>query len=149
MRAQLTMALGSTHTIVEAADWSDLQTAVRHGPIDVVVADPATLGEQGIDVLHRMRAEFPSVPVIVYTALTPESIRAVLRLARMGIHEVVFARIDDRPQRLRELVETLPSYTLAERMVDDLADVLANLPVSVQRAVDTLFRTPGRFKNAQ
>jgi transcriptional regulator GlxA family with amidase domain len=81
--------------------------------------------------------------------LAPASIKAIVRLAKSGVEHVVLNRFDDEPRRFLDLLEGIPAYSLGERMLVELADPLADLPVTVVRAIDQLFRSPGRFKNAQ
>src|SRR5205085_8947794 len=46
-------------------------------------------------------------------------------------------------------LEGIPAHALGERMLEELAGPLSTLPVTVVRAIDQLFRSPARFKNAQ
>jgi transcriptional regulator GlxA family with amidase domain len=72
-----------------------------------------------------------------------------VRLAKIGIEHVVLNRFDDEPGRFRELLEGIPAYAIGEKMLKELAEPLSTLPVTVVRAIDQLFRSPDRFKNAQ
>lgn len=58
--------------------------------------------------LHYATAR-DSVPVVLYTVLTPEVTGSLRRLSACGIHHVVFHRYDDNPARLREVCEWGPS----------------------------------------
>ncbi|HXT18952.1 MAG TPA: AraC family transcriptional regulator [Gemmatimonadaceae bacterium] len=87
--------------------------------------------------------------MIVYTSLAPASIKAIVRLAKSGVEHVVLSRFDDEPRKFLELIEGIPAFSLGDRMLQELASPLSCLPVVVVRAVDQLFRSPVRFKNAQ
>src|SRR5439155_22238494 len=65
------------------------------------------------------------------------------------IEHVVLHRFDDEPRRFLELLEGMPAHALGDRMLLELAEPLAMLPVTVGRAIDQLFRSPAEFRNAQ
>jgi transcriptional regulator GlxA family with amidase domain len=46
------------------------------------------------------------------------------------------------------MLESIPASALGERMLQELVGPLSVLPVTVVRAIDQLFRSPARFKNA-
>jgi len=147
--SHLRIVLGSEHTLTPVVTWAELQTTVQHLVSDLVVADPAATGSVEIEALESLRRQFPSLPVIVYTSLAPASIKAIVRLAKSGVEHVVLSRFDDEPRKFLELIEGIPAFSLGDRMLQELASPLSCLPVVVVRAVDQLFRSPVRFKNAQ
>ena len=147
--SHLKIVLGSEHSLIPVATWTELHGTVTHRPTDVVVADPAVSGNVEVEMLESLRRQFPSLPVVVYTQLAPASIKAIVRLAKSGVEHVVLSRFDDEPRRFLDLLESIPAHTLGERMLQELAEPLSVLPVTVVRAVDQLFRSPARFKNAQ
>lgn len=116
---------------------------------DLLVADPAADSRPDVVGLLRIIQQFPSLPVVVYTALAPATLKVVVQLARHGVEHVVLNRFDDEPRRFRELLERVPAHALAEVMLRELAEPLAALPVVVCRAVEQLFRSPGEFRSAQ
>lgn len=143
------MVLGSGHLLRAVGSWNELQTTVSHSPADVVVADPNADGSLKVEALENVRRHYPSLPVVVYTALTPSSVRAMVRLAKAGVEHVVLSRFDDEPRRFLELIESIPAHGLSDRMLKELETPLSTLPVTVVRAIDQLFKTPVNFKNAQ
>jgi AraC-like DNA-binding protein len=147
--AHLRVVLGSEHSLTPVASWSELQATVQHQATDVVVADPTATGTVQVEALEYLRRHYPSLPVIVYTLLAPTSIKAIVQLAKSGVEHVVLHRFDDEPRRFLELLESTPGYALGDRMLMELAGPLSCLPVTVVRAIDQLFRSPARFKNAQ
>ena len=149
LATHLKIVLGSEHSLIAVATWTELHAIVTHRPTDVVVADPAVSGVVDVEVLEGLRQQFPSLPVVVYTQLAPASIKAIVRLAKSGVEHVVLSRFDDEPRRFLDLLESIPAHTLGERMLRELAGPLSVLPVTVVRAVDQLFRSPARFRNAQ
>lgn len=149
LNSHLRIVLGSEHSLTPVNDWAALQAAVRHSNTDVVVADPSASGTVEVEALEDLRRQFPSLPLVVYTLLAPSTIKAIVRLAKSGVEHVVLCRFDDEPRRFLELLEGIPGHALSDRMLQELAEPLSALPVTVVRAIDQLFRSPARFKNAQ
>jgi AraC-like DNA-binding protein len=147
--SHLRIVLGSEHSLTPVASWAQLHQTVTHYPTDVVIADPAVAGTAEVESLEDLRRRMPSLPVVIYTQLSPSAMKAMVRLAKSGVQDVVLSRFDDEPRRFLELLESIPAHTLSERMLQELAESIAILPITVARAVDQLFRSPARFKNAQ
>jgi len=147
--SHLKLVLRSEHELIPVVDWAELQSVVMHQGVDVVIADPAvTVGHIEVEALEDLRRRFPSLPIVVYTQLSPAAIKAIVRLARSGVEHVVLSRFDDEPRRFLEMLESIPASALGERMLQELVGPLSVLPVTVVRAIDQLFRSPARFKNA-
>ena len=149
LQQHLTIVLGSQHTLTSVQGWDELRDAVMQRVTDVLIVDPAAGGTPRTDILEELHRQYPSLPIIVYTALQGNSMRAVLELGRIGIEHVVFNRFDDERRRFRELIERVPGQALSNQMLNLLAPQLAKLPVTTVRAVELLFRSPSRFRNAQ
>lgn len=147
--AHIRIVLGQEHSLCAAESWADLQRIVQERMFDLLVADPAADSRPDVVGLLRIIQQFPSLPVVVYTALAPATLKVVVQLARHGVEHVVLNRFDDEPRRFRELLERVPAHALAEVMLRELAEPLAALPVVVCRAVEQLFRSPGEFRSAQ
>ena len=65
--------------------------------MDLAVVDPM-LGQAPRSVeIARLHQHFPSLPLVIYTALTPETAGVLLDLGRVGIRRVLFERFDDAP----------------------------------------------------
>ena len=147
--AHLRIVLGDTHTLAAPVDAGTLHALLRAGPVDLLVVDPAIRDGQLAEQIEQIVALHPSVPVIVYTALTPSGMRHAVQLARFGVQHVVLNRFDDEPRRFLDLIERLPAHPLAELMLRELQAPLAAMPVVVARAVEQLFRSPVRVRNNQ
>ena len=141
--------LGDQHSLSTAENAAELYTLLRSSDVDVMVIDPATEERESDGVLEEIIATHPQVPAVVYTALTPAAMRQVIGLARVGLQHVVLNRFDDEPSRFLDLIERAPAHPLAEAMLQELAVTLRTLPVIVTRAIEQLFRSPGRVKNTQ
>lgn len=147
--SQLTIALGPQHTLITAGTWDELRVAVQQHVTDVLVADPITDGSLRVDMIEQIHRLYPSLPIVIYTTLSANSMRAIHTLGRMGLEHIVLSRFDDERRRFLELLERVPGQTLSDQMLRSLAPELAKLPVAMVRAVEQLFRSPSRFRNAQ
>lgn len=147
--SHLKVVLGQEHTLIPATEWAGLRATVQQRVVDVVVADPAAGGTVQVSELEHFVRSFPSLPVVIYTVLSPATIRAVVQLAKFGVEHVVLNRFDDEPRRFLELMERVPGHALGEQMLQQLAEPLSGLPVTVCRAIEQIYRYPLRFRNAQ
>lgn len=147
--SHLTIVLGPQHSLTAVRGWDELEAAVHTRVTDVIVVDPLVDGTPRADVILEIHRQFPSLPIVVYTALSAESTRAIVQVGRAGIEHVVLNRFDDERGRFLELLERVPGQALSDQMLRQLAPELARLPVPVVRAIEQLFRSPGRFRNAQ
>ena len=114
---------------------------------DLLVLDPAARDGVIVDSLESIIARHPSLPVIVYTSLSPQAMRLVVRLARVGVQHVVLNRFDDEPRRFLELIERVPAHPLAELLLEAIAEPMRRLPVVLARAIEQLVRSPSRAAN--
>jgi AraC-like DNA-binding protein len=149
LHQHLTIVLGSQHSLIPAEGWEDLRAAVLQRVTDILVVDPVADGNPRTDVILEIHRQFPSLPIVIYTALNASSMRAILALGRAGIEHVVLNRFDDERRRFLELLERVPAQALSDRMLRLLAPELAKLPVTMVRAIEQMFRSPARFRNTQ
>lgn len=143
--SHLRVVIGQEHGLVAVESWQELLATVRERMIDVVVADPLVTGRVEVEELQEIVRQYPSVPVVVYTVLSPLTLRGVVSLARVGVEHVVLNRFDDEPRRFRELLERVPAHALGDRMLEELAEPLSRVPAMVSRAIQQLYRYPMRF----
>ena len=106
-------------------------------------------GTNRVDVIEEIHRQFPSLPIVVYTMLSAESMRAIHHLGRTGLEHVVLNRFDDERRRFLELLERVPGQGMSHQTLQALHPELSRLPVSMVRAIEQLFRSPSRFRNTQ
>jgi len=111
---------------------------------DLLVLDPAAREGAMADSLEALISRHPELPVIVYTTLSPQAMRLVVRLARVGVQHVVLNRFDDEPRRFLDLIERVPAHPMAELLLEQLAEPMRQLPVVLARAIEQLVRSPSR-----
>lgn len=140
---------GGPHRVHVARGWPEVEGILRRDAIDVAVLDPVAGGTVESAPILALARRFRSLPVVMYTSLTPGSLKGVLALAREGLTELVLHRFDDDPGRFRELLERLASNALAEALVLRLQQQLAQLPGALADAVVECFRHPGLYGVAE
>ena len=149
--AHLRAVLGERgpHHLHQARTWAEVEAVLRRAAIDVAVLDPTAEGTVESAPIIAIARRFRSLPVVMYTQLTPGSLKGILALAKEGLTELVLHRFDDDPGRFRELLERLASNALAETLIVRLQPRLAMLPVALAGAVAECFRHPGRYGVAE
>ena len=127
---------------MRAESWSEVLAGIRARPVELAVLDPTLAGEPRAQELERLRLLFPSLPLILYTALTPQLAAVLLALGQRGIRHVIFLRYDDHPEHLREVLEREATGAASRRLLDQLADRLSPLPTELRWVLEEALRTP-------
>jgi len=141
--------VGSDHRLEVVSAWDVLEEKVRRQVVDVVVLDPAADGTIRTEEILSLAALYPAQPVLLYLALTPPSLRAVVELAKQGLTQVVLHRFDDDVVRFRALISRQRGSEIADLVLAQLAGPMSALATPLARAIRTLFQHPHRFWNAQ
>ena len=144
--ANLSVVAGARHRILGSDSWEGLNLRIRSQPIDLAVLDPVASGEVRPDAILSVLDEFPSVPIILYSQLSPNTIQATVDLARAGVRHVVLFRYDDDPKRFLELLESEPGAAFAQMLLHRLEEPLAKVGHSLRRGVERMFGAPGHFQ---
>lgn len=132
-----------TGFVLEAeTSWVRAFARVRSGGVDLVIVDPLREGAPGTGEIERLRALYPSLPLLVYTALTPDVATSLLVLGRLQVRRVLFERYDDAPALLRAAIQSELLHLALEPVVQSLRDFTRRLPVSLRQALETTLRTP-------
>jgi AraC-like DNA-binding protein len=146
---RLRRATTARFAFVHAHSWSETLAVIRGRPVEVAVVDPLLSGEARAQEIERLRLLFPSLPLILYTSLTPQLAGVLLALGQRGIRHVVFSRFDDHPARLRHVVETEAAGASSRRLLDQLAGHLAPLPTELRWVLEEALRAPGEVQTVQ
>jgi len=136
-------AAGARFTVVHALRWDEVLAAIRSRPVELAVVDPLLSGEARSQEIERLRVLFPSLPLILYTTLTPRSAGVLLALGQRGIQRAVFANYDDHPLRMREVLGQEEARSSSRQLLDQLAGALAPLPSQLRWVLEESLRSPG------
>jgi AraC-like DNA-binding protein len=127
---------------LNAESWAKAVEAVRGNPVEMAVVDPL-LGDdprpQGIERLHLL---FPSLPLMIYTELSPATAAALLKLGRAGIQRAVFQRFEDGPKALRAAIAGELEHSATRAVIQAVQQVLGTLPPGIVEALGTMLHDP-------
>src|SRR6266699_3026352 len=99
---KLRRAAGSRFNVAQVSTWDDVLTSIRGRPVELAVVDPLLSGQARSQEIERLRVLFPSLPLMLYTTLTPRTAGVLLALGQRGIQHAVFANYDDHPSWVLE-----------------------------------------------
>ncbi len=143
---KLRRAAATRFAVVGAPTWDAVLATIRVRPVELAVVDPLLSGEARTQEIERLRVLFPSLPLILYTTLTPRTAAVLLALGQLGIEHVVFARYDDHPSRLREVLGQEEARSASRQLLDQLAAALTPLPSELRWVLEQALRSPGEVQ---
>jgi AraC-like DNA-binding protein len=123
---------------VSGGAWSDVVDTIRAKPIEMAVVDPLLGGQARATGIERLRLLFPSLPLLVYTELTPATASVLLQLGRSGIRRVVFHRFEDAPGALRTAILAELEQSASQQVMQALGGALQQLPRELIRALEAM-----------
>jgi AraC-like DNA-binding protein len=124
-RARIQEALRG-HAAVRTCDEQDeLLALVTEGLVGVAVVDLRDrTGAPTLGMVRTIREGFPSVPVVAYCALTPDSSREILALARAGVNDLILRGVDDVGVALRSVITTAQEHCGAKHVLEAIAPLV-------------------------
>jgi AraC-like DNA-binding protein len=151
--SQLRVVLaGSEEYVLRVADkWDTFAEALHSASADVVVVDPCADGVCRAAALAVLLEARLTLPVVIYTPVSPVSFQAISELARHSahhaMHHVVLHRYDDEPRRFLDLLRRQPGSSLTAALLDELGPAVDALPPSLARALERLMQHPTEFRD--
>ena len=143
--AHLRVVLGTEHTVYPVEGWDELEFLVRRSSVDVAVVDPSADGLVRVFEIRSLVERYPTLPMVLYTSLSPHTLKALVELAKHGAQQVVLHRFDDAPAKFLSVLERQPGSTLSSLILEQLSEPIAALPGALARAVERMFKRPGQF----
>src|SRR5207247_9317053 len=101
---KLRRAAGSRFNVAQVSTWDDVLTSIRGRPVELAVVDPLLSGQARSPELERLRVLFPSLPLMLYTTLTPRPSGVPPALGQPAIRHQVFLSCGATPMWLRRAV---------------------------------------------
>ena len=139
---QLRTADPKLYSFLGLPSWADVVDTIRHKPVEMAVVDPVFDGQVRIREIERLRVMFPSLPVLIYTSLTPEAPGVLLELGRVGIRRVILARFDDSPANLRAIFRDELESTASRKVILGIDRLLEGLPMQARWALEEMLNAP-------
>ena len=124
-RARIQEALRG-YAVVRMCDQQDeLLALVTEGLVGVAVVDLRDrTGAPTLGMVRTIREGFPSVPVVAYCALNPDSSREILALARAGVNDLILRGVDDVGVALRSVIATAQEHCGAKHVLEAVAPLV-------------------------
>lgn len=138
----LQAGLGDQCEFVPVSQWTEVVETIRRRPVEMAIVDPLVGGQTRTHEIERLRILFPSLPLLVYTTLSPEAAGVLLALGRIGIRRVIFARFDDSPATLRSAFREEWARTASQQVLQMLSGVLDGLPEQLRWALESTLHAP-------
>jgi AraC-like DNA-binding protein len=133
----------TSYAWVVADSWAQALNLIRSRPVELAVVDPLLGDDPRPHAIERLRLLFPSLPLLVYTELSPVTAGALLKLGRAGIQRAVFQRFEDGPRALRSVLEAELEHSVSRQVVTALQEWLQDLPETIREALVTMLYDPG------
>jgi AraC-like DNA-binding protein len=146
---KLRRAVAARFPLVHARTWDDALTAIRSRPVELAVVDPLLSGTASAHEIERLRRFFPSLPLLLYTSLSPATAGVLLALGQAGIRDVVIFRYDDHPSRLSELLAQEEARSASRQLLEQVASVLTPLPSELRWVLEEVLRSPAELQTVQ
>jgi AraC-like DNA-binding protein len=124
-RARLQDALRGQATLRFVERQSELLALVESTLAEVVVVDVRDReGQSTLPTVRVIRDAYPSVPVVLYCAISPDWSRDVLAFARAGVNDLVLRDVDDLRYSLRTALSTAVDHCSARGIIAELESVV-------------------------
>ena len=147
---RLRRAAAPRFPVTHALTWDVALATIRTRPVELAVVDPQLQGPPpSAQEMGRLRSLFPSLPLVLYTALSPATAAVLLALGQTGITGAVFTRVDDHPARLRELLSHEEGRSASRQLLDQIGTVLSPLPSELRWVVEEVLRSPADLQTVQ
>ncbi len=125
-RARLRGALRGEGTLAFCDTADQLLSAVADGAATAVVTEWRDASGQTVDgAVRTLRADYPTVPVLIYAPLTLEGARDILAATRAGASDIVVADFDDVGHTIGQRLALAHSSALSQRMVSRVTDLVS------------------------
>lgn len=147
--ARLRRAAGHRFQFLPVTSWDTAVNAVLRRPVELGVVDPVLEGTPRAHGIERIRALFPSLPILVYTPLSPDIAPVLLHLGQIGIRQVVIERHDDHPQRLGDLLVAEAAHAVSRRLILAISDLLDGCPGELRWAIEAVLREPAAVQSVK
>lgn len=124
-RARLQDALRGQATVRFCEKQTELLALAENDLAGVVVLDMRDRdGNSTLGTVRVLRASFPSIPVVLYCAISPDTSRDVLAFARAGVNDLVLRDVDDIRLTLRTAMSNAADHCSARTILAELETVI-------------------------
>lgn len=124
-KARLQDALRGQATVRFCERPAELRALIENDLASVVVVDLRDReGNSTLALVRDIRESFPSIPVLLYCAISPDTSRDVLAFARAGVNDLVLRDVDDLRWTLRTALSTAADHCSARTIIGELEGII-------------------------
>lgn len=124
-RARIQDALRGYAVVRVCEQQDELMALVSEGIASVVVLDLRDrTGASTLPLVRTIRDGFPSVPVVAYCNLTPDTSKDILALARAGVNDLILRGVDDVGVALRSAIASAQDHCSAEHVLEAIEPIV-------------------------
>jgi hypothetical protein len=125
-------------TILDVAGIEELRGTIRTAPVDALVIDPGLIASDDAAWVSLLGC-YSSLPLALYTGLSPGGARAIVALARVRAPYIILHDFESEGSRFAQFLAALPPASLDRQVLARIAGPLAILPHDLAVAVRLLF----------
>ena len=120
-RARLQEALRGQAAVRFCDRQEELIALVDNDLVSVLVLDVRDRDAAStLPTVRKVRAGYPSVPIVLYCGLGPDTSREVLEFARAGVNDLVIRGVDDLRVPLRGAITAAQDHCSAKSILEEL-----------------------------
>ncbi len=121
---------------------SEIEALVENGLATVVVLDMQDRwGTSTLALVRDLHARFPSVPILLYWAVTPHSSQQMLQFAKAGVSELLLRGVDDLRNNLQGALRAAIDRRTAVATWEELAPLVpSNVGVMIRYCLENARR---------
>src|SRR5262245_39552313 len=135
-------AVAPRFSVAHASTWDSALETIRSRPVEIAVVDPALGGAAGGQEIERVHLRFPSLRLLLDTAMAPQLAPVLLTVGPFGVCQVVIVGLEVDPGVLSSLVASNPVAADSCRSLNQVTAALATLPLVLQWILKESLRAP-------
>ena len=124
-RARLTTALKNEATVRFCGRLGEVIAMVEEGLANLIVVEHRDYdGSPTLPLIRQLRADYPSVPVVMYLPMAAVIAGTVMDYAKAGVSQLVFQGVDDIKPALQSAVNAAVDQVSAVVLVSELEAIV-------------------------
>jgi AraC-like DNA-binding protein len=132
-------------SLIRVGSLAEARAHLRTSTVRGLICDPTQGPACTADDLFWLATDFPVLHVSVYTKLEAAAAQTLLRLAAVGVSDVVFFGHEDAPERWGDLMAQASVRDTVARALAAVEPALRPLEASLRSALRDAFRFPRKF----
>ncbi|HEY5218484.1 MAG TPA: hypothetical protein VIJ16_01685 [Gemmatimonadaceae bacterium] len=139
-------ARGGISNLIRVGSLAEARAHLRTARFDGLICDPNLGSPTTSDDLFWLATDFPGLHVTLYTTLEPATAHVLLRLAAVGVSDVVLFEHEDAPGRWSELAAQAAVRDTVTKALAAVDEALRPLDLPLRTALREAFHAPHKFR---